>query len=94
MRRAIGLGDKEAAAQIGIEDQVPIVPGHIERRLAHIAAGIVDQDVDLAAGCLGIRCHALDARLFADIQAERGCLSAHRLNLGCERGQVLRACGW
>jgi len=42
------LCDKEAAPQVGIEDQVPIFPGDINRRFADIATGIVDEDIDVA----------------------------------------------
>ena len=53
MPRAIGLRDEEAAAQVGVEDQVPVVPGDVEGGLAHVAAGVVDEDVDLAEGGFG-----------------------------------------
>ena len=37
------LGNKEAATEIRIEDEVPVVPRHIERGFAHVAAGIIDE---------------------------------------------------
>ena len=55
------LGDKEAAPQVGVENEVPVVPGDIERGFADIASGVVDQDVDLAEGGLSLLGHSLDA---------------------------------
>ena len=88
MRRAIGLGDEKAAAQIGVENQVPIVPGDIERGLADVAAGVVDQDVNLAEGGLGFCSHALDAVLVAHIEFERKCAPAKGLDLRFEAASM------
>src|ERR1700678_39690 len=42
------LGNKERTAQICVEYQVPIVPGNVERRFAHVATRVVDKNIDLA----------------------------------------------
>ena len=48
MCRATACATKNGPAQVGVEDQVPVVPGDVRGRLADVAAGVVDQDVDLA----------------------------------------------
>ena len=71
MRRATAWATKKATAQIGVEDRVPVVPGHVQRGLADVAAGIVHENVDMAEGVFGCRRHVLDAALIAHIQFER-----------------------
>ena len=88
------LRDEEAAAQIGVENDVPVVPGDVERGLANVAAGIVDEDVNLAEGGFGLGRHALDALLVAHIKLERDSAAAERFDLGFECSQRLaRAAG-
>ena len=42
------LRDEERPAQVGVENEIPVVPGDLGGALADVAAGVVDQDVDLA----------------------------------------------
>ena len=85
-----GLRDEEGAAQIGVEHQVPVVPGDVERGLAHVAAGVVDQDVNLAERRSGCFRHVADAGLVADIERERERAAAEGFDLGLEGRQVGR----
>ena len=48
--RSKGLRHEEGAAQIRVKHKIPIVPRHVDRRLANIASGVVDQDVDRGDG--------------------------------------------
>ena len=85
-----GLRHEEGAAQVGVQDQVPIVPGDFQRRFAHVAAGIVDQHIDLAVVRDGGLDHGLDAVEAAHVQRQRQCPAAQRLDLGLERCQRRR----
>src|SRR5262249_45446246 len=42
------LGNKERATEVGVEDCVPVVPCNVGGRLANIAAGVVDKNINLA----------------------------------------------
>ena len=42
------LGEKEGAAQIDVHQRVPLVRRDIDRELAQIGAGIVDQQIEPA----------------------------------------------
>ena len=66
-----GLRNKKRAAQIGFENLVPVFPRHFERGLANVAAGIVDEDVNLSEGRFGIGGKAPDALLVAYVEVER-----------------------
>src|SRR5262249_13227262 len=66
-----GLRDEETSAQIGVEDQVPVLPADLEGRLADVAAGIVDQHVHAANGGFGIGAESADAVVVADVEFER-----------------------
>ena len=87
MPRATAWATKKRAAQVGVENGIPVVPGHIERRLANVAAGVVDQDIDLAEVRLDGRHRSLNAGMIAHVQIDRKCLSAERLNFRGERRQ-------
>ena len=76
-----GLRHEKAAAQIRVEHQVPVVPGHIERRLPHVASRVVHQDMDLAEGRLSLLSHSLDAGMVAHVEVERDGAPAERLDL-------------
>jgi len=67
-----GLRDEKAAAQICVENQIPIIPSDFERGLANVAAGIVDQDVEMAVDVFGSRSKFLDVLLIADVEFEGG----------------------
>ena len=82
-----GLGDKERAAQVRVEHQIPVVPGDIERGFANVAAGVVHEDVDLAEMRDGICGHLLDALVIANIECERQDSSAQRFDFGLETSQ-------
>ena len=75
------LRDKKCSLQVGIEHQIPIVRRNLQRRLPHVAAGVVHQDVDLAevAPCAFGR--PPDPVNISDIQFERQYLSPDPLNL-------------
>jgi hypothetical protein len=77
-----GLRGEEDTAEIGVEDQVPIVPGHFERGLANVAAGVVDEDVEPACGGPRGIGGGFDARLLADIKHDRPRLAAEGFDLG------------
>ena len=67
-----GLSDEERAAEVGVENGVPIVPGDVGGALADVAAGIVDEDIDLAKLMERVGDGGFDARLVADIEFD-GC---------------------
>ena len=95
MRRAICLRDEEAAAQVGVEHQVPIVPGDVERGLAHVAAGVVDQDVDLPEGGFDLRAPCCSMLAWSRTSSASGCArAAERFDLGDEWRKVVSVCGW
>src|SRR5262249_49719224 len=73
-----------------VDDRVPIVPRHVERRLANVAASVVDENVDVINGLERRGDGSCDARLFAHIELQRRGAAAQRLNLatrGIERSQ-------
>ncbi len=86
-----GLGDEEAAAQVGVEDEVPVVPGDVESGLADVAAGIVDEDVNRAEGGFGFFGEALDAGGVADVEFQRDGAAAEGVDLGFEVGECFAA---
>src|SRR6266498_2382049 len=65
-----GLRNEETSAQIRVQDEVPIVPGYVQSRLADITAGIVDQDVDSPKFILRGRNHFSDALVIANVKIE------------------------
>ncbi len=72
------LRHKEAAAQIRLHHQVPIVPRHIQRGLAHIASSVVHQNVNLPEGCLRLARHALNALVVAHVEFQTHGSPPHR----------------
>jgi len=62
---------EERAAQVGVEDQVPVFRGDVERRLAHVAACVVHQNIDLPVGRLGGVRHLPYAGDIPHIELER-----------------------
>src|SRR5580700_287214 len=84
-----GLRHKKASAKICIENQIPFVPGHVERGFAHIAPGIVDQDVEMAKCLFGFRRHAFDTRLLPHIKLKRNCTPSESVYLFLERQEVI-----
>ena len=64
------LGDKKTAAQISVENEIPVVPGNLERRFADVTSGIVYEDVDPSECIVSVGAHSLDALLVADIEFE------------------------
>jgi hypothetical protein len=40
------LGDEEGAPQIRVENEVPVVPRHVNGPFPHVAAGVVDENVE------------------------------------------------
>ena len=89
-----GLGNEKAAAQIGVEDEVPVVPCNVERGLADVAAGVVDENMNLAEGGFGFCRHLLDALLVADVELERNGAAAERRDFRFKCGErFARAAG-
>ncbi len=82
------LRDEKTAAQVGIENQIPIFPGDFERGFANVAACIVDEDVDVAEVLFCVSSHLLDAVVIADIEFERECFAAEGLDFAFEFGEV------
>ena len=89
-----GLGSKEGAAQVGVEDQVPIVPGDLYGRFADIASRVVNQYVDPAIMSEGLVRHTLDTIEVAHIQFQGQCFPTERFDLilKCQESVFLR--GW
>jgi hypothetical protein len=85
------LGDEEAAAQVGVEDEVPVVPGDLECGFADVASGVVDEDVDLADGFVGRGGHGLNAFLIAYVEGEGDGAAAEGFDLRDEWEQVVFA---
>src|SRR5262249_25057797 len=83
-----GLRDKKAAAQVCIEDRVPIFPGNIEGGFADIAARVVYKNVELAefpfCGC----CHFFNAVLIANVEFQRKRAAAGRFDLIFKRQET------
>src|SRR5439155_15690670 len=81
------LRDEERAAQVRVEHEVPVGPRDIGRLLAHVAAGVVDEDVDLAERLVrGVR-HLPDAGFIVHIQRQRNGAASHRFDLALKRAQ-------
>src|SRR5665213_2483738 len=85
------LCNKEAAPQIGIEHEVPVLPADIESRLAHVASGIVDENMYLATGGFGGGGHPFNAALVPYVKIERDDPAAHRFHLRHERRHISTA---
>ena len=64
------------------QHEIPVVPCNVERRFAHIAACIVDQDMDLVEGLGSFRDCGFDALLAAHVEFEGQCPPAKPLDLG------------
>ena len=93
--RARRLRDEERPAQVGVEDEVPVVPGHVGGALAHVAAGVVHEDVDAAERVVRDVGHRADAGLIANVQLERArTRRPSDYDLLLERAQRRRPIGW
>ena len=64
------LGEEEGAAEVRVENEVPVVPGDIHGGLADVAAGVADEDVKLAIVGLGGLHGGGDAFEGADVELE------------------------
>lgn len=62
------LGEEEGTAEVGVEDEVPVVPGDFGGGFADVATGVVDEDVDGACGGDGVFYGGLDAFEGRDIE--------------------------
>jgi hypothetical protein len=78
----VSLSEEEEAPEVGFKDKIPVFPSHLESWLAYVAAGVVDQDVDLAGlfPCPGGG--FADAFLLADIEGDGPGLASERLDFG------------
>jgi hypothetical protein len=82
------LGNEKATSKISFEYQVPIVPGYIERWLSDIAAGIVDEDIEMAKGSFGCGDHFLDTIVAADVELNGKGAAAQRFYFRLEWGKA------
>ena len=71
------LRDEERAAKVRVEDQIPIIPGHVDRLLPHVAAGVVHENVEARVRFRRVADHAADARLIAHVELERHGPASH-----------------
>ena len=62
------LGDKKAAAQIGVEDAVVILRRDLEETAGHRHPGVVDQNVEGGEGVLNLGHRRLDSGAVGDVQ--------------------------
>ena len=83
-----GLRDEKTAAQVCIENQIPIFPSDFERGFANVAAGVVDEDVDVAEVFFGGGDHLFDAVVIADVEFEREGFAAEGMDFFLEFGEV------
>jgi hypothetical protein len=81
------LRNEETASQICVENQIPVVPRDVDGGLAHVAAGVVDEDVDLAEGGSGVGDKFLNAGVIADVEREGCCAAAEGFHFAFERGK-------
>lgn len=65
-----GLRNKKTSTQIGVENQIPVVPGDVEGGFADVASRVVYENVDVAEGFFGGGDHALDAGVIAHVEFE------------------------
>src|SRR5258708_897920 len=65
------LGHKKASAQIRVQNQIPIVPSHIQRRLPNIATRIVHQHIQMPKRFLCLRRHPRNALQISHIELQR-----------------------
>src|SRR5580698_10706827 len=80
-----GLRHKKTAAQVRIEHKIPVIPRYIESRLAHIAACIVHEYMNLPECGFGLGSHVLDAPLIAHVELERDDTTAQRFYFRLKR---------
>src|SRR4029077_16535490 len=73
-------GYEETSSQIGIENQIPVVPSNVQSALTYIAAGIVNKDFEMTACSFRGFHHSLNALLFTHVQLKRN----HRSPQGFE----------
>jgi hypothetical protein len=83
------LRHEERAAQVRVQDEVPVVPGDVGGALADVAAGVVHEHVDPAVRIVrGVR-HQPDALGVADVQRERDGAAAAVCDLLRERTEAV-----
>ena len=81
------LRDEKGAAQVRVENQVPVVPRDVDRFLPHVAAGVVDEDVDaLERAHRGVY-HLANARLVPDVELQWHDAASHRFDFRLKRLQ-------
>src|SRR6266702_6127939 len=76
-----GLGDKKTAAQISVEDFVPVIPGDIDRGLADVAACVIDKNVEMPKRIFRGCNHSFNARLIAHVEFKRDGVATAGFNL-------------
>src|SRR5258707_12803366 len=80
-----GLGHKKTAAQIGVENYIPIFPGDFERRFADVEAGVVYKNIEMGNGGLSGADHGFEAVLIAKGEFETDPARAEQRDCGVER---------
>jgi hypothetical protein len=82
------LGHEETSAKVCIKYQIPVIPRNVEGRFAHVAAGVVYENVDTTKGLFCRGCKALNTFAIANIQFEGNGAATERLNLRLKRREV------
>jgi len=76
------LGGKDEPEDVEVELAVKMILRDLLQRQKFVNAGVVDQDVERAEGCLRFRKEPLDFRLVGDVGLHRKRLAAIRADLG------------
>src|SRR5258708_781371 len=82
------LGHKKASAQIRVQNQIPIVPSHIQRRLPNIATRIVHQHIQMPKRFLCLRRHPRNALQISHIELQRNRPTPQPFDFRFERTQT------
>ena len=83
------MRNEKGTAQVGVHHGVPVIPAHLQRGLADVAACVVHQDTNRAAqfygSSFGCRTEGSDTLLVAHVQRQRPRLDAHAREFRQER---------
>ena len=82
------LGAEKTALQVRVDDEIPLLLGHVEQTLPRLNTSVVDVDVQPAETLGHCREHLSHARRNADISLDGKRVSTRRLKLrDCRVGQ-------
>ena len=94
MSLATDCATKKAPRRFVSRIEVPVVPRDVDRRLSHVAAGVVHEDVDAPERLRRVAHHAADAALVAHVELQRNRAASEALDFLLERLQrIERAAG-